>query len=68
VRIVKRGKVPEDRPWRGTCTTCRSVLEAVRGELKVEYDQREDGEWAAGNCPVCGRVVNFYEVNDKRGS
>jgi len=65
MKILKRGKNPDDQPWRGRCTHCRSKIEAVRSELEeVEYDQREHGYFGRTPCPVCRQSMLFYPVDN----
>ena len=62
--IIKRGILPAEREWKGTCYTCKSVIEAKQSELnQIENDQR-DGEWGKAKCPVCNSLMNFYPKKD----
>lgn len=62
--IIQRGQHPNQKVYRGTCSACKTILQAVRGELKIENcnDPREPGEWASAACPVCGESVCFYPL------
>lgn len=60
MKIITRGRLPETRIWRGTCSHCGTVAEAKEDELEVRSDQRE-GTWGFANCPFCGRAMTFYE-------
>jgi hypothetical protein len=64
VKIVSRGRRPEEITWRGTCFHCKSVLEASRKEMASVYavSQREPGEIGTAACPVCGDAVSFYPI------
>lgn len=59
MQIIKRGIIPAERDWKGTCNYCKSIIEAKQAELKVENNQR-DGSWGMAKCPVCGSSMNFY--------
>lgn len=62
MKIIKKGRNPEDIPWRGHCHHCESEVEALRRELNIEWDQRENGEFGRANCPMCNREMIFYPV------
>lgn len=60
MRIIKKGKDPNTKLFRAICYSCDAVLEAERKELKIEYDQRESGEFGRAQCPCCKCEVIFY--------
>lgn len=64
MRIVKRGKLKEEKFWLGTCHNCKSVVEARRHEVNVEWDSREQSEFGRSNCPVCKHSMVFYEKEE----
>jgi hypothetical protein len=57
--ILFKGTVPVEKVYRGTCPRCHSVLQALRGELRIVVDLR-GGETAHGVCAVCTEAVNFH--------
>jgi RNase P subunit RPR2 len=64
MKILKRGIIPAERIWRGTCQNCKSEFEALEKELKITHDQR-DGDYASAKCEVCGHhYVYFYLVRE----
>lgn len=52
MKLISKGK-PKPRTFRGTCKTCGSTFDAEPEELKLEYDQRENCQFAHAICPVC---------------
>ena len=52
MKLVSRGK-PMPKTMRGTCKVCHSTFDAEPEELKMEYDQRENGQFAHAVCPEC---------------
>lgn len=63
-----------DLLWRGTCTSCRSVVEAREGELTHITHTQRDGSFSWEKCPVCnvGRDsgyggVLFYPKGEGHG-
>lgn len=62
MKIIKKGRNPEEDLFHGQCCSCKSEMEALRKELAIEWDQRENGEFGRANCPVCGYGVIFYPV------
>lgn len=61
MKILTKGKPKSERPWRGQCRDCESVIEAVKSELVITSDQR-DGDFATARCPVCNLSMYFNEV------
>lgn len=59
MEIISKGKLPEERIWRGECTHCHTIAEAKERELQVTSDQRE-GEFGSARCPVCSHSMHFY--------
>jgi len=58
VKIIKQGRLPQDRVWEATCYFCKTQVEAQESELEVHDDQR-DGPWAGHPCPMCGKQMSF---------
>ena len=52
MKLISRGS-PRPQTFRGTCMVCRSTFDAEPSELKVEYDQRENSDFAHAECPIC---------------
>ena len=52
MKLVARGE-PKPRTFRGTCKVCLSTFDAEPNELKIEYDQRENSEFAHAECLIC---------------
>ncbi len=50
MEIIRRGKLPEDRRWIGTCASCGTVAQATFDE--IDYEKNAD-------CPLCGYSVDF---------
>ena len=60
MELVHKGKLPDEKWWKGTCYHCKSVMRAQAKELQFHHDQRE-GTSAVARCMVCGRSVDFSE-------
>lgn len=56
MKIIKKGKRPEDKKHRGTCHNCKTVVEFSQSEGVVTYDQR-DGNFVTVKCPTCGQDI-----------
>lgn len=54
MKLIFKGK-PKPGTFRGTCKTCGSTFDAEPEELKIEYDEREHGQFAHASCPICCR-------------
>jgi endogenous inhibitor of DNA gyrase (YacG/DUF329 family) len=63
MKIIKQGKHPDDRLYRGTCSTCGTVVEFSAKEAKWE-DARPVGDWVL-TCPTCQRSIYGTEVKDQ---
>ena len=63
MRIIEKGKLPEERLWLGTCYNCKSKIEAKEKELSnIGHDQR-DGWYGDGKCPLCKKTMSFKLVS-----
>jgi len=52
MKVIKSGKLPEEKSCQWTCKKCRAVIEAMKKEGKIFHDQR-DGNAVIFNCPEC---------------
>ena len=52
MKIIRRGKKPEEKKAQGTCHRCNSLVEVEASECKRHSDQRE-GDYYSFDCPVC---------------
>lgn len=62
MKIISKGTPKAERVWRGTCYDCKSVVEAMEGELNTHCDQRDGWYADAVKCPVCTKMMHFYPV------
>ena len=54
MKITKKGTLPSERVWLGTCRSCKSEAEAQESEMThVGYDIREGSSYSWEKCPVC---------------
>lgn len=54
MEIIKRGNVPSERIWQGTCRACKSIVRAKQSELtNIRDEQRENTQFSWEVCPVC---------------
>ena len=58
MRILERGTLLSEKIYIGSCSHCKSLVEATHNELTHTFDQR-DGEFHVGDCPVC-KVSRIY--------
>lgn len=68
MQIIKAGKLPQEKKYRLTCSTCNTVFEFKLNEARHLCDQRE-GDFYTISCPLeeCDRTLSFttlsrYEV------
>ena len=67
MRIIREGQLPEDKIFRGTCSTCKTEFECKRHEGKYISAQR-DGDFLEVECPKCGRKAFAYEIKGGGGT
>ena len=54
MEIIKRGNVPAERVWQGTCKACKSIVRAKQSEVTaIRNDQGDDTQFSWEVCPVC---------------
>ena len=61
MKLIRRGVIPDEIMYIGTCIYCNSLMEARQDELEC-YNSRR-GTLRVAPCPVCTRKVHF---NKKR--
>ena len=55
MKITKKGTLPSERVWVGTCRSCKSEAEAQESEMThITDDPRERTSFSWEKCPVCG--------------
>lgn len=62
IKVVSRGVDPKDYLYRMKCSTCKSVLEFQKADLKWESDYRNGGYWSL-TCPMCRGSNSFDQQN-----
>lgn len=50
--VIKKGKLPEDNVYLGSCHHCGTVVKFMRSEGELVFDQR-DGDYIEIECPLC---------------
>lgn len=53
MRIIKRGVIPEEKLYRGTCRKCKTEVE-FKARDAVFISTQKDGDSYQWMCPVCG--------------
>lgn len=53
MKIITEGELPETRPIRTTCRSCRTLFEFTPAEATRVSDQR-DGDYYRVTCPLPG--------------
>ena len=68
IKVIFQGQRPEDKPYEGTCYTCKTKIECLQadGTIKPAYDQR-DRESLIVICPTCKGTINCYPISETRG-
>jgi hypothetical protein len=56
IKIIKRGKIPEDKVYPTTCGVCRTEFEFTEKDGNVTDSQR-DGRFITVKCPVCAKLI-----------
>jgi len=53
MKIIKKGKLPGEELFTGTCSNCRTRFECLRSEGKYEVGDQRDGPFLRATCPLC---------------
>lgn len=53
MKVTKRGRIPEERPWYGVCRNCKSEASAMESEMTNIKECQRDGKHSWEICPVC---------------
>lgn len=61
MKIIREGKLPEKDIFLGTCTRCRCIAEAERGEISIIWGPRDQEEIGSAPCPTCKMTMHFYK-------
>lgn len=56
MKIIKKGKLPEEREYMSTCRHCKTFFSFLKNEATYNYDQR-DGDFLSIDCPLCKNKV-----------
>lgn len=56
MKVIKRGKKPEDKSYKVTCDYCQTIFIFKRKEAEWHGDQR-DGDYLSIRCPICKNNV-----------
>lgn len=59
MKIIKRGSLPGERVYVGTCKNCDTTMEAFRSDLKGNYDFRDNVTILSAKCMLCGSTTHF---------
>ena len=59
MKIIKKGKLPEEKVYRATCYACATVFEFKAKEGEYFSNQR-DGSAYIVKCPLCKNNVYHY--------
>ena len=65
MRIIKKGKLPEDKEARFSCYKCKSEIEAKQSEGGYVNNQR-DGDFVKFTCPNCGNPTVCVAASEFR--
>ena len=52
MKAIKEGMIPGNIVHRASCNQCKTVVEFLRSEGRISYDQR-DGDFITIVCPLC---------------
>lgn len=56
MKVIRPGKLPEEKTYQGTCHHCECLFEFVRKEAEFESTCRNEDYLKVG-CPTCKRLV-----------
>lgn len=68
IKILKRGRLPEEVEYEFTCSHCRTEFTAQEKDGKVGSDRR-DGSWLEVACPLCDhKCISWNEYKEPDNS
>lgn len=57
MRIIEKGKIPEEIEHTTTCGNCKTKFAFMAKEARFQADQR-DGDFYQIDCPVCKKIIS----------
>lgn len=65
IEILKKGQLPFEKRYRGTCDRCGTVIQAIQSDLYYRANGYNDGAWST-RCPHegCTHWIECEEVYD----
>lgn len=57
MKIIKEGKIPEPRPYQGTCKNCGTEVEFEANEAHTTITNTDDELQLFVTCPLCSRRI-----------
>ena len=61
MRIIKKGKISEEKEYELQCKNCSTVFAFFRKEVDFHYDQR-DGNFVSVSCPLCKKLITTMMI------
>jgi RNase P subunit RPR2 len=55
IKITKRGQLPAEKVYKMTCNSCKTKIEANKGDGEITDDRNES--FLVVKCPVCGQGI-----------
>lgn len=65
MEMLEEGTDPKDIKYVGRCPMCKSKFRAKASELSIEWDSREQGNFARASCVKC-RYSNLIFYPEKQ--
>lgn len=62
MKIIRRGKLPQDRTARVTCRECNTTFEVTQGECTLVMPQRGGDDYYKIPCPVCNTICKISPI------
>ena len=56
MKIIRHGKIPQEKECQSECHNCKTLFSLTIAEGELVYDQR-DGDYIKTNCPLCSTVI-----------
>lgn len=61
MKIIKKGILPQDKIYRGTCMRCKTVIEATQTEGRLSLTDRTGVTMVEYTCPICSEIIWGWE-------
>ena len=64
IEVIERGIAPKDKKYEATCISCKSILQFLRSDVKMDSSLCNESFYTF-KCPVCKKEL-YIDVNSAK--